>query len=67
MTTLEKIKTRWLQARIAYHRRKAASYNLRVVRSYRRERYHAWLQNMRLQHAMKAHALERQLAADGRF
>jgi hypothetical protein len=63
--TLEKLRLRWLQARIAYHRRQADSYNLRVVRSYRRERYHAWLQNMRLQHSMKAHALERQLSLSG--
>ena len=63
MSTLEKLKTRLLQARIAYHRRQAASYNLPVVRGYRRERYHAWLQNKRLFHSMKAHALERQLAS----
>jgi hypothetical protein len=62
MMTLEKLKTRLLQARIAYHRRQAASYNVPVVRGYRRERYHAWLQNMRHHHAMKAHALERELA-----
>lgn len=62
-TTLEKLRLRWLQARIAYHRRQADSYNLPVVRSYRRERYHAWLQNMRLHHSMKAHALERKLAS----
>ncbi|HEX2830760.1 MAG TPA: hypothetical protein VHP37_30775 [Burkholderiales bacterium] len=65
MTVLEKLKTRLLQARIAYHRRKAASYNVPVVRGYRRERYHAWLQNMRHQHVMKAHALERELARRG--
>ena len=62
MTTLAKLKTRWLQARIAYHRRQADSYNLPVVRGYRRERYHAWLQKMRLHHSMKAHELERRLA-----
>jgi hypothetical protein len=65
MTTLTKLKTRWLQARIAYHRRQAHSYNLPVVRSYRRERYHAWLRTMALRHSMKAHALERQLALSG--
>ena len=65
MTTLAKLKTRWIQARIAYHRRQADSYNLPVVRSYRRERYHAWLQKMRLHHSMKAHALEQQLAMFG--
>ena len=62
MTMLNKLKTRWLQARIAYHHRQAASYDLPIVRGYRRERYHAWLQKMRLHHSMKAHALERQLA-----
>ena len=61
-TTLAKLRTRWIQARIAYHRRQAASYDFPVVRSYRREHYHAWLQKMRLQHVMKAHALERELA-----
>jgi hypothetical protein len=65
MNTLDKLKTRWLQARIAYHRRQAASYDVPVVRGYRRERYHAWLQNMRRQHVMKAHALERELASRG--
>jgi hypothetical protein len=63
--TLEKLKTRLLQARIAYHRRQAASYNVPVVRGYRRERYHAWLQNMRHHHVMKAHALERELVRRG--
>ena len=62
INTLNKLKTRWLQARIAYHRRQAKSYNVPVVRSYRRERYHAWLRTMALRHAMKAHELERQLA-----
>jgi hypothetical protein len=64
-TTLLKLKTRWLQARIAYHRRQANSYSIPVVRSYRRERYHAWLRNMALRHSMKAHALERRLAVAG--
>jgi len=62
-TTLNRLKTRWLQARLAYHRRQAASYNFPVVRGYRRERYHAWLQNKRLYHSMRAHELERQLAS----
>jgi hypothetical protein len=62
MTTLAKLKNRWLQARIAYHQRQAASYNVPVVRGYRRERYHAWLQKMHLHHMMKAHALQRELA-----
>jgi hypothetical protein len=65
VTTLHKLKTRWLQARIAYHRRQADSYSIPVVRSYRRERYHAWLRNMALRHSMKAHALERRLAVAG--
>ena len=65
MNTLQRLKTRWLHARIAYHRRKARSYNLPVVRSFKREAYHAWLRNMALRHSMKAHALEQQLVATG--
>ena len=65
MKTLDKLKTRWLQARIAYHRRQAHSYSVPVVRSYKRERYHMWLRNMALRHSMKAHALERQLVISG--
>jgi hypothetical protein len=65
VNTLHKLKTRWLQARIAYHRRQATSYSIPVVRSYRRERYHAWLRNMALRHSMKAHALERRLLVAG--
>jgi hypothetical protein len=65
MTTLHKLKTRWIQARIAYHRRQAHSYSLPVVRSYRRERYHTWLRNMALRHAIKASALERALVVAG--
>ena len=65
MNTLHKLKTRWLQARIAYHRRKAHSYNVPVVRSFKREAYHAWLRNMAHRHSMKAHALEQRLAAAG--
>jgi hypothetical protein len=65
LTTLHKLKTRWLQARIAYHRHQAHSYSAPVVRSYRRERYHAWLRNMALRHSMKAHDLERKLVLAG--
>ena len=65
MTTLQKLKTRWLQARIAYHRRQAHSYNVPVVRSYRRERYHAWLRTMALRHTMKARDLEQRLGLGG--
>jgi hypothetical protein len=63
MNTLHKLRTRWLQARIAYHRRKAHSYNLPVVRSYKRDGYNMWLRNMALRHSMKAHDLEQRLAA----
>jgi len=63
MTVIGKLKTRWLQVCIAYHRRQAASYNVRSVRGYRRDRYNVWLQNMRHHHVMKAHALERELAS----
>ncbi len=65
MTTLKTLKTRWIQARIAYHRRQAHSYSAPVVRSYRRERYHAWLRNMALRHSMKASELERRLVVAG--
>ena len=65
MTTLNKLKTRWLQARIAYHRRQAHAYNAPVVRSYRRERYHAWLRAMALRHQMKARDLEQRLVLSG--
>ena len=65
MTTLQKLRTRWIQARIAYHRRQAASYNFQVARGYRPQRDHPWVQNMKLRHVMKAHALERELASAG--
>ena len=65
MNTLHKLKSRWLQVRIAYHRRKAVSYNVPVVRSFKREGYHTWLRNMALRHSMKAHALELELRAAG--
>ena len=65
MKTLDKFKARLLQVRIAYHRRKAHSYSVPVVRSYKRERYHLWLRNMALRHSMKANALERQLVIAG--
>ena len=65
MITLNKLKTRWIQARIAYHRRQAHSYSLPVVRSYRREVYHTWLRHMALRHAMKANVLERKLVLAG--
>ena len=65
MPILRKLKTRWIKARIAYHRRQADSYSRPVIRSYRRERYHAWLRNMALRHTMKAHALERKLILAG--
>ena len=65
MTTLHKLKTRWIQARIAYHRRRAHSYSLPVSRSHRREHYHLWLQNMARRHVMKAHVLERELVLSG--
>ena len=65
MNTLHKLRTRWLQARIAYHRRKAVSYNVPVVRSFKRDGYHTWLRNMAHRHSMKAHALELELRAAG--
>jgi hypothetical protein len=65
MTPLKKLKTRWIQARIAYHRRRALSYSLPVPRSHRREHYHMWLRNMARRHAMRAHDLEQQLVLSG--
>lgn len=66
MKALNKLRTRWLQARIAYHRRKAHSYSApAVVRSYKRDGYNVWLRNMALRHSMKAHALEQKLIGAG--
>ena len=65
MKTLHKLRTRWLQVRIAYHRRQAHSYSLPVIRSYRREHYHTWLRNKALRHSIKASELERKLVVAG--
>ena len=65
MLNLENLKTRWLKARIAYHRRQAETYSRPVVRSYRRDGYTTWLRNLALRHAMKASALERKLVIAG--
>ena len=57
-----KIKTGWLKARIAYHRRQADSYGATpVMRSYKRDGYAIWMRNMSMRHAMKAHDLQRRL------
>jgi hypothetical protein len=61
--TLHDLKTRWLKARIAYHRRKANSFNGPLVRTYKRDSYYIWMRNMAWRHAMKAHSLERKLLA----
>lgn len=61
MITLQKIKTAWLKARIAYHRRQANSYSRPVIRSFKRDNYEIWLHNEAMRHRMKAHALEREL------
>ena len=65
MITWHKIKTHWLRARIAYHRRQAESYNKPVIRSFKRDNYEIWMRNMALRHAMKANALERRLLLAG--
>ena len=64
MITLQKIKTALLKARIAYHRRQAASYNKPVVRSFKRDGYEIWMRNMAHRHTVKAHALERELGSE---
>jgi hypothetical protein len=60
--TWQKIKTGCLKARIAYHRRQANSYGTApVIRSFKRDGYAIWMRNMSMQHAMKAHDLQRRL------
>ena len=63
MISWRKLRTGWLKARIAYHRRQANSYSRHIARSFRRETYTVWTRNMALRHAMKAHDLERRLLA----
>jgi hypothetical protein len=60
--TWQKIRTGWLKARIAYHRRQADSYGTApVIRSFKRDGYAIWMRNMAMRHAMKAHDLQRRL------
>ena len=65
MLTWHKLKTHWLKARIAYHRRQADSYSKPVIRSFKRDGYQIWMQNMAMRHSMKAHDLERRLSVAG--
>ena len=65
MITWHRLRTGWLKARIAYHRRQANSYSGHVARSFRRDDYVVWTRNMALRHSMKAHALERRLLLTG--
>lgn len=65
MITWQTLKARWIKARIAYHRRQADSYSKPVVRSFKRDGYEIWMRNMAMRHAMKAHALERELLVGG--
>jgi hypothetical protein len=65
MITWQKLRTGWLKARIAYHRRQANSYSRHVARSFRRDGYIVWTRNMALRHSMKAHDLERKLLLVG--
>ena len=58
---MNRLKTAWLKARIAYHRHQANSYSKPVVRSFKRDHYEIWLHNEAMRHTMKAHALEREL------
>ena len=63
--TLQTIRTVWLKARIAYHRRQADAYSKPLVRSFKRDSYAIWTRNMAMRHTMKAQDLERRLAALG--
>jgi len=64
--TWHRIKTGWLKARIAYHRRQANSYGTApVIRSFKRDGYAIWMRNMSMRHAMKAHDLQRRLLVSG--
>ena len=65
MPVIKNVKTRWLKARIAYHRRQAETYSRPVARSFGRDSYVTWLRNLALRHSMKAQALERQLVIAG--
>ena len=66
MITWHRIKTGWLKARIAYHRRQANSYGTApVIRSFKRDGYAIWMRNMAMRHAMKAHDLQRRLLVPG--
>jgi hypothetical protein len=63
VVTWQRIKAKWLKARIAYHRAKAESYSKTQVRSHKRDDYGIWMRNMAMRHEIKAHNLERQLSA----
>ena len=65
MITWQRLRTGWLKARIAYHRRQANSYSRHVARSFRRDSYNVWTRTMALRHSMKAHDLERKLLLFG--
>jgi len=61
-----KLQTAFVKLRIAYHRRKADSYNAPVAaRSIGPDRYVIWMRNMAMHHAMRSRELERQLPVDG--
>ncbi len=62
MMTLHNLKTKWIKARIAYHRRRAHSYPRPTIQFVGRDPYRAWIQHMALRHLMQAHQLERELA-----
>ena len=66
MNTWQKMRTRWLKALIAYHRRKAAAYSRPVIGSWKRDGYNIWLRAESMRHAIKASELEEKLALAGK-
>lgn len=62
MLLWQKLKMASLEVAIAYHRRKADSYNQPVIsRSTGPDRYVIWMRNMGIRHNVRARQLERQV------
>ena len=59
------LRTGWLKARIAYHRRQADACSKPVPRGSGRDRYTLWLRNQALRHSIKARDLQRRLLLAG--
>jgi hypothetical protein len=61
-----KLKTALLKLRIAYHRRKAGSYNEPIAsRCIGPDPYVIWMRNMAMRHGIRSRELERQLRLNG--